>query len=260
MQSRPALALPFAVAREVPIGAIVWLLAAGAWAATLAAWASGADGLLHHHELIEHGPPLWLAVPLFLLGWQVMVAGMMIPASATAIGNFASAVRTRAHPWRTVVAFIGTYFAVSSVFGLLAFFGDFVLHGVVHAAPWLADRSWLIEAGLVGLAGGYQLLPLKRRYLDACRDPAAASHRGESGVTAGAAHALDCLGSSWALMLLMFAAGIANKWWMLALTAVMVYEVRGRHGRGLATIIGLALLGLAGSALLFNGLPAWSPG
>jgi predicted metal-binding membrane protein len=29
----------------------------------------------------------------------------------------------------------------------------------------------------------------------------------------------------------MFAEGFANLWWMIALTALMVYETAGRHGR-----------------------------
>ena len=44
------------------------------------------------------------------------------------------------------------------------------------------------------------------------------------------AHGLFCLGCCWALMLLMFAVGVAHLWWMAALTALMVYEKVGKHG------------------------------
>jgi predicted metal-binding membrane protein len=226
----------------------------------LAADATGQGDLLHHHSLIEHGPPLWLAVALFLLGWQVMVAGMMIPASGAAIGRFVASAQAGAHQGREVIAFVGTYFAVSSVFGLACFAGDFVLHHLVDATSWLADRSWLVQAGVVGLAGAYQLLPLKRRFLDACRDPDSGAHAERGGASAGAIHAIECLGSSWAQMLLMFAAGFANVWWMLALTGVMVYETRGRYGRAVASLTGVVLLALAVAALIFHGLPAWPAG
>ena len=62
-------------------------------------------------------------------------------------------------------------------------------------------------------------------------------------------HGLACLGSSWALMLLMFAEGFANLWWMAALTALMVYEANGRHGLRAARFAGAVLL-VAGLAVL----------
>ena len=58
----------------------------------------------------------------------------------------------------------------------------------------------------------------------------------------GLRHGLDCLGTSWALMLLMFAEGFANPVWMAALTALMVYEVNGRHAARVVTVSGVALL------------------
>src|SRR5262245_61062158 len=58
----------------------------GAWSILLLGDATGVAGLLHHHALISPGgPPLWLAAVLFLGGWAVMVAGMMVPASAPTI-------------------------------------------------------------------------------------------------------------------------------------------------------------------------------
>src|SRR5512141_2476927 len=259
MQPRFALAVAWPGSRP-GVQVWVWLAAALAWAVTLVDGATGQGDLLHHHTLIEHGPPLWLATALFLLGWQVMVAGLMIPASAAAISRFAASAQARAHQGRETIAFVGTYFAVSSVFGLACFAGDFVLHHVVDTTPWLADRSWLIQAGVVGLAGAYQLLPIKRRFLDACRDPDGDAHAERGGASAGAIHAIECLGSSWAQMLLMFAAGFANLSWMLALTGVMVYETRGRYGREVASLTGIVLLALAASALVLRGLPAWPAG
>jgi predicted metal-binding membrane protein len=47
-------------------------------------------------------------------------------------------------------------------------------------------------------------------------------------------------------MLVGFAAGVANLWWMAALTALMVFEKTGREGqRGLRPIgLGLIALGI----------------
>lgn len=241
----------------------LWLAVGLAWMVVVVAEVSGTGALLHHHALIEGGPSLVIAVPAFLLSWQVMVASMMVPASLPAIGVFEQASRALARPWRSLAGFLGAYVLAWTAFGLFAFSGDFVLHHVVDVTPWLAARPWLIEAGVVGLAGVYQFMPLKRRSLDACRHPAVAS--GSAGTSAvrigfgaGLEHALDCLGASWALMLLMFAAGFANVFWMAALTGVMVYEARGRFGHLVARVAGGALLALALIALAGGGLPAWS--
>ena len=57
-------------------------------------------------------------------------------------------------------------------------------------------------------------------------------------------------------MLLMFAAGVANLWWMAALTAVMVFEQVGRNGARMTRPVGVLLLVLA---LLVFLHPVWLP-
>src|SRR5262249_28593936 len=56
------------------------------------------------------------------------------------------------------------------------------------------------------------------------------------------AHGFYCLGCCWALMLVMFAAGVANLVWMAALTAVTAYAKVGRRGEGLLHVTGLTLV------------------
>ena len=219
---------------------------AGAWLLAIVAQWTGEAAFLHHHALIEDGPPLWIAVILFLFGWQVMIAAMMLPASLPTIRVVGSAVGHRA-------TFLVAFASIWSVFGLFAFGGDFVLHHIVDATPWLAARPWLIEGGVLGLAGAYQLSPFKRRSLAACRHPAALVSSPTPRSTAldlGVAHAIDCLGSSWALMLLMFAEGFANLWWMAALTGVMLYETTNSHGQRAASVVGAVLLGLSLATLV----------
>ena len=46
-------------------------------------------------------------------------------------------------------------------------------------------------------------------------------------------------------MLVMFAAGFADLWWMAGLALVMAYEASGRHGRTVASVAGGGLLFLA---------------
>jgi predicted metal-binding membrane protein len=66
----------------------------------------------------------------------------------------------------------------------------------------------------------------------------------------GVRHGLFCMGCCWALMLVGFAAGVANLWWMAALTAVMVFEKTAPGGDRAVKPIGLGLIGL-GMLVLF---------
>ena len=242
-----------AIARVPARVPVVPAAVAGAWLLAVAAQLTGNAALLHHHSLIEDGPPLWLATPIFLVAWQVMIGAMMLPASLPAIRSFSWAAGGAPRPRRDLAAFLASYAAVWTTIGLLAFMGDVVLHHIVDATPWLAARPWLIEASVVAFAGVYQLTPMKRLTLAACRHPLASvpgSSRGRGAFQLGLDHGITCVGSSGALMLLMFAEGFANLWWMVALTAVMVYEATGRHGQRGAQVIGVGLLVLAGIVVL----------
>lgn len=227
----------------------LWATIGVAWLLAIVAQTTGEAPLLHHHALIEHGPPLWLAIVVFLPAWQVMVVAMMLPASVPSIGRFNASLSQLPRPAWAFIAFVGSYALLWGAFGLMAFAGDVVLHHIVDVTPWLAARPWLIEGGVIGLAGIYQLAPWKRRTLAACRhhDALAAPHdlSVRTSVELGVRHALDCLGSSWALMLLMFAEGFANLWWMIGLAGVMAYEAAGRHGHRAAGAVGIGLVSLA---------------
>ena len=172
--ARPAIDLDAAVAltrrrRSLAVPALI----VGSWAILLVAEATGVGAALHHHALIEGGAPLALAVPAFLVAWIVMVAAMMLPASLPTIRAVDSASAWMPRRRRARAAFLGAFAVVWTVSGLVAFLGDVGLHHVVDATPWLAERPWLIEAAILALAGLYQLFPLKRRSLAACRHPVA---------------------------------------------------------------------------------------
>jgi len=57
-------------------------------------------------------------------------------------------------------------------------------------------------------------------------------------------------------MLVMFAAGVANLWWMAALAVLMFYEKVGRAGDMVAPVAGVVLLSLAALVLVH---PVWLP-
>ena len=238
-----------------------------AWAVTIAAQSSGKAVLLNHGRLIEgvphflKPPPLWIALPLFLVAWQVMVVAMMLPSSLPMVRLFRTA--SARQPQRGLVqgAFLGGYLAVWGGFGALAFVQDIGIHRLVDHTPWLQTHPWVIAAGALGLAGAFQFSGLKERCLSECRHPGAflLQHyrRGAAGAfDLGRRHGLFCLGCCWALMLVMFAAGVANLWWMAALAVLMFYEKVGRAGNTVAPFAGAALLSLAAIVLAH---PVWLP-
>jgi predicted metal-binding membrane protein len=232
-----------------------------AWAVAVAAEATGRAGALHTHSLIEGGPSLWTALLLFLLAWQAMVVAMMLPSALPLIRLFEAVSRSQDQVHRVRGAFLGGYAAVWTGFGAVAFLADADLHHAVDGAPWLAARPWLISAGTLALAGAFQFSDLKDKCLSKCRHPApyllGHYRRGTGGAfRLGFGHGVFCLGCCWALMLVMFVAGVATLWWMAALTAVMVYEKTGRYGRELTPLVGVALLALAAIALVH---PPWFP-
>jgi predicted metal-binding membrane protein len=232
-----------------------------AWALAVAAEISGHGAALHHDALIEGRLPYGLALVLFLVAWQAMVAAMMVPSTLPLLRLFAAASAGQPRPRASIAAFLGGYALVWTAFGWLAFVGDTMVHATVDSTPWLQRHPWLIAGGTLGLAGAFQFSGLKDRCLEVCRHPAAFLlrhyERGLPGAfRLGREHGLFCLGCCWALMLLMFAAGVANLWWMAGLTALMVYEKTAARGRRAVPVAGVALLACSAVVLAH---PHWLP-
>ncbi|MBV8532151.1 MAG: DUF2182 domain-containing protein [Candidatus Eremiobacteraeota bacterium] len=230
----------------------------GAWAVCVWAERNGAAAQLHHHALYAGGRPYWFAALAVLAAWQFMTAAMMLPSSLGFIRYYA-ATAGRAPDFPLALSlFLGAYFAVWTVFALAAFSGDMQLHQIVDASPWLATHAALIPAGTLALAALYQFTPLKDACLKACRHPGIylARHyrRGAlNGLRIGLGHALYCLGCCWALMLVMFAAGVAHLAWMGALAAIMFVEKATPAGNRIVAPVGAAFAALAAIALVAPG-------
>jgi predicted metal-binding membrane protein len=234
----------------LPHPLLVWAIAA-AWAIAVAAEVSGRGQALHHDTLAEGGLPPWAALGLFLLAWQLMIAAMMLPSSLPLIRLFSRASANQPRPLRAKAAFLSGYTLVWTCFGAAAFLGDLEVHRLVERWSWLAARPALLGGAVLLLAGAFQFSELKDRCLTVCRHPAGyllQHYRRGTGAAfrLGAGHGVFCVGCCWALMLVAFAAGVANLWWMAALTAVMVFEKTGQGGRrGVRPIgLGLILLGI----------------
>src|SRR5437588_846745 len=78
--------------------------------------------------------------------------------------------------------------------------GDSVVHRLVAQWPWLEEREWLVSSAVLVLAGLVQLAPFQRRALASARRASSPPWR----------YAILCLGSCWALMLVMFAVALES--------------------------------------------------
>jgi len=245
--------------RRVPVFVIAAI--AAAWLLAILAQVTGRSPALHQHAQMESRLPIVVSLAVFLLTWQVMIAAMMLPSSLPLIALFAAVCADGPRPRTAMAALLGGYALVWTGFGALAFLGDTAVHRTVMGSPWLMGHSWLIAGGVLAVAGAFQFTPLKDRCLRQCRHPGAyllARYRrgNRSAFALGRGHGWFCLGCCWALMLVMFVAGVASLLWMAALTALMVYEKTGPGGRRLVPVAGLFLLAAAALVLAH---PAWLP-
>ena len=222
------------------------LLAAAGWAALLLIWTTGSAELFGHDQ---HGVPISLAVFLFLTGWSVMIAAMMLPSSLPALRRLdGHSAEHMIAPGRTT--FLSGYFLGWAAFGAAAYIGDAILHQLVHSMSWLEARPWLIGGGVAIFAGMAELIGRTPppEFPVVARPDAPAFHLGK-------AHSIDRIRRCWPLMLFAMAVGMASAVWMVALTLVMLLELRPKALWALR-LVGSALVGL-GIAIMAH--PAWAP-
>ena len=179
--------------------------------------------------------------------WAVLTA-----ISVPLVVLFHAFVRARPNRSRLTAFVVAGYLGVWTLFGFVVHAGDRFVHDGVDRAPWLEANTWLIGAATVLLAGLYQFTPLKHKCLDKCRSPLSfvmehwhGEREGHEAFRLGVHHGVFCIGCCWSLMLLMFAVGVGNLAWKLALATVMAVEKNMPWGRLLSTPLGVVLIGAA---------------
>jgi predicted metal-binding membrane protein len=241
MAMRVDLRKPFTVLFVLLI-VLAWL---GLWQ-----WGNSPAGRFVHHEEIGHAAESgWTLLGLFVVGWSLMTVAMMLPTSVPLVVLFHGLTRRRPDQPLLLALLLVGYLGVWTLFGVLAHGADQRLHDAMHALPWLAERAWVIGAATLLVAGAYQFTPLKYHCLEKCRSPLSfvmahwrGRHERRQAFWLGVHHGLFCIGCCWSLMLLMFAVGMGNLGWMLALSAVMAAEKNLAWGRRLSAPLGVALL------------------
>jgi predicted metal-binding membrane protein len=185
---------------------------------------------------------------LFVM-WALMMVGMMLPSAAPLILLILGVYRRRddRHTRVNSVLFVSGYLLVWTIFSLVAASTQVALHRAALLSPEMAASSGLLTAAILILAGAYQWLPMKNSCLVHCRSPLAflSQHWREGlfgAVRMGSLHGIFCVGCCWALMALLFVAGVMNLLWVAAIAAFVLVEKLSRQGLLLGRVAGILLI------------------
>jgi predicted metal-binding membrane protein len=185
--------------------------------------------------------------------WATMSLTMMLPSALPMISTYldiSDAARERAQTVAPAGYLVLGYAAVWLAFAAVAT----ALQSVAELTPTLSLGDRRYAAGVLLLAGFYQFAPIKHACLSKCRAPmpyflANWSDRASRVLRMGLEQGALCLACCWALMLLMFAAGLMNALWMAGLAVLVALEKTLRwpepavYGSGAGLILaGLILL------------------
>jgi predicted metal-binding membrane protein len=229
-------------AREALPGWIALLVVAAlAWRRTLvdAAMMGDAPGTM--------GMPL---LP-FLGMWVPMMAAMMLPAITPVAALWARSISReprQAERIRRLLLFATGYLLVWAAAGALAFALirpiEFGLEAGVYSARTAAS-------GIFGLAGLYQLSPLREACLAHCRSPmtvlgvATAGPAAMRDLRAGAVHGGWCLACCWSLMAVLALVGLMNVAAMVGLAVFIFVEKTTRFGAPAGRVAGVLMIAAA---------------
>ena len=200
-------------------------------------------------------------LPLFLM-WSEMMLAMMLPAVTPLVFLFSKVARSRAErgqPYVSTAFFVAGYFAVWSLFSLVAALAQWVLHGVALLSPQMTASSTILGGVIFVAAGVFQFSPLKTACLTHCRSPLAFLmtdwRNGRAGAfLMGWKHGLFCTVCCWLLMLLLFVVGVMNLFWIALLAIFALAERIAPKTWRLSQISGLVLV-CFGAWLVFSQRP-----
>lgn len=202
--------------------------------------------------------PAWSvgAFVLTLLMWIVMMIGMMLPSAAPATllyGRIAGGRSASGSVSTSMLSFAGAYVVVWAVYSLAVSALQLELRSRGSLTTDMSSASvWLSSAVLI-VAGVYQWTALKHACLARCRSPLGLFlmrwRAGRLGAfRMGLEHGIHCVGCCWALMLLLFVAGVMSLVWVAVIAGFVLVEKLLPHGRLVSRAAGAALVA-AGLAL-----------
>ena len=199
---------------------------------------------------------------LVLAMWVAMTLAMMLPTAAGMIVTYAQIAATAARKGEPAVSplvLTAGYVGVWLGFALAATVLQVALTHAALLDSAMASASPLFSGAVFIGAGAYQFTALKHACVTRCQRPflffvANWSSEPRGVFRLGLRQGLYCLGCCWATMLAMFAVGVMNVVWMVALALVMTLEkmmLTSRFSRavgGVFIAIGVAFVATAVAA------------
>jgi predicted metal-binding membrane protein len=165
----------------------------------------------------------WGGVDLVLVFvmWAVMMAAMMLPSAMPAILLYG---RVRGNPAWFAAGYLLAWFGFSALVTLL----QWRLLEAALVTPMMVSASPRLSAGLLIVAGLFQMTPLKDACLTRCRSPLSAMLSGlarpSRPLAEGFRDGLYCVGCCAALMLVLFAVGVMSLPWVFLIAAYVALE------------------------------------
>ncbi|HEV7579250.1 MAG TPA: DUF2182 domain-containing protein [Mycobacterium sp.] len=196
---------------------------------------------------------------LRLAMWAVMMVAMMVPTVAPMTLMYAAVARKAAaqhNPLAPTFVFVTGYVTMWTVFSLVATIAQYAVDRAALLSPMMVSRSAIFGAGLLIVAGIYQLSPFKNACLRNCRAPTHFVSRywrtGNLGAfRMGLQLGAYCVGCCWILMGLLFVGGVMNLLWIAAIAIFVLLEktiplgdVGGRFAGAAMILVGALSLAL----------------
>ncbi len=247
-----------AVSLEVLLKRDRTVVAVGLVLITALAWtyllylASGMGGLGMSTDVAVPQMDAWGPVELLLtfIMWSVMMVAMMIPSAVPMILLFTKINETRREREDSALStatFVSGYLLVWTALSALATLTQWGLHDLGLLSPMMKSSSSLLSGTLLIAAGVYQWTPLKRACLVHCRSPfhfiMTEWRSGAPGaLRMGFRHGVYCVGCCWALMAVLFVAGIMNLLWVAAVAVFVLAEKLVPHGELIGRAAGIVLM------------------
>ena len=228
---------------------------AGLVGVSLVAWAYLISGVESFHGAEVGLPSTELWTPrdfaLVFLMWSIMMVAMMVPSASPMVVTYA-AIRRKQHPderaFGACVAFLLGYVILWTSFSALATLAQWGLQHAALISAAGASTNAIFAGALLLVAGVFQWTPWKQACLTHCRSPflfiMTSWRDGTRGAfTMGLEHGVFCLGCCWALMALMFFAGVMNIFWLVALSLFVLVEKVVPAGDLLGRLAGAGMIG-----------------
>lgn len=219
-------------------GGVLLVITAAAWVHVLTAMR---EGDMAGMEMAM--TPTLVDALAYVVAWAVMMAAMMLPSALPMIGLYAGTHKHSGVAQRTasVALFALMYLGLWALTGLPVYAASLVLMAVS------AETLAYVVAGVLVVAGLFQLTPLKQVCLRHCRSPLGfllghwrAGWTGALGM--GWAHAVYCVGCCWGLMVVLVVAGAMGLPWVLLVACAVAAEKLLPPGEWIARLTGVALV------------------